>query len=76
MGRGKAKLTFLQDLEPNQRLPIEAHKELLIPLGENATFLTKFISNLSSDGNKLPLTINDWKNMSADLIANVVLEIK
>ncbi|MCL7030977.1 hypothetical protein MKW94_021480, partial [Papaver nudicaule] len=76
MGRGKAKLTFLHDLEPNQRLPIEVHMLLIIPLGENATFLTKYISHLSSDANKLPLTVNDWKNMSAELIENVVLEIK
>ncbi|MCL7043695.1 hypothetical protein MKW94_014424, partial [Papaver nudicaule] len=76
MGRGPGKMPFLHDLEPCQRLPVEVDMDLLCPVGDNETFLTKFISYLAKDGNKLPLTVHDWKYMDAQLIENVILEIK
>ncbi|KAI3949302.1 hypothetical protein MKW98_023239 [Papaver atlanticum] len=50
--------------------------EHLCPMGDNGTYITKYISHLANDGHKLPLTIDDWKRMPSQLIENVVLEIK
>ncbi|XP_026424606.1 uncharacterized protein LOC113320918 isoform X3 [Papaver somniferum] len=76
MPKGGAALRFLHDLLPNQRLAVEVDMEHLCPLGENGTYITKYITHLASDGHKLALTIHDWKYMPSHLVENVVLEIK
>ncbi|KAI3861175.1 hypothetical protein MKW92_022971, partial [Papaver armeniacum] len=76
MPRGGAAMRFLHDLLPNQRLAVEVDMEHLCPMGDNGTYITKYISHLANDGHKLPLTIDDRKRMPSRLIENVVLEIK
>ncbi|KAI3982744.1 hypothetical protein MKX01_010227 [Papaver californicum] len=36
----------------------------------------KYVSHLSYDGNKLPLTVHDWKYMPSEFIENCILEVK
>ncbi|XP_026403702.1 uncharacterized protein LOC113298999 [Papaver somniferum] len=76
MPLGGAAMRFLHDLLPNQKLAVEVDMEHLCPMGDNGTYITKYITHLANDGHKLPLTIHDWKRMPSQLIENVVLEIK
>ncbi|KAI3992328.1 hypothetical protein MKX01_030049 [Papaver californicum] len=72
--RGPRSLKFLDTLLPGQRLQVESW--LNSPVGPNSTYLTTYISHLSKDGNKLPLTITHWNQMPAVFILNAVLEVK
>lgn len=71
MGRGKAKMNFLRELQPNQRLPVEmgpVEFGIIKPIGKNAKFMCKYFTHLAQDGNRLPLTVHDWKYMSSEFI--------
>ncbi|KAI3966690.1 hypothetical protein MKW92_019209, partial [Papaver armeniacum] len=79
MGRGKAKLNFMRELQPNQRLPVEmgpVESGIITPMGKNGKFMCKYVTHLSQDGNRLPLTVHDWKYMSSEFIENCILEVK
>ncbi|KAI3945634.1 hypothetical protein MKX01_032312 [Papaver californicum] len=79
MGRGKEKLNFLRDPLPNQRLPVEIRPVefgIITPMVKNGKFMCKYVSHLSQDDNRLPLTVHDWKYMTSEFIENCILEVK
>ncbi|MCL7043066.1 hypothetical protein MKW94_023843, partial [Papaver nudicaule] len=72
--RGPTTLKFLDTLRPGQRLQVESW--LNSPIGPNSTYISRYVSHLAKDGNKLPLTISHWKRMPAVFVLNAISEVK